>query len=97
VPVNEYGLIMNDQPVLCGPGSSKEYADRVRFIGDQVAVVVAESEEIAAHARDLIEVDYEDLPVEADMLAGDAAQMRSAAPGARQQCRHRITASARVM
>ncbi len=36
VPVNEYGLIMPDQPVLCGPGSSKPYADRVRWIGDQV-------------------------------------------------------------
>ena len=22
VPVNEYGLILDDQPVLCGPGSS---------------------------------------------------------------------------
>ena len=44
VPVNEYGLIMPDQPVLCGPGSSKPFADRVRFIGDQVALVVAESE-----------------------------------------------------
>ncbi len=44
VPVNEYGLIMPDQPVLCGPGSSKPYADRVRFVGDQVALVVAESE-----------------------------------------------------
>lgn len=66
VPVNEYGLIMPDQPVLCGPGSSKPYADRVRFIGDQVAVVVAESEEIAARARDAIVVDYEDLPVVTD-------------------------------
>ena len=34
VPVNEYGLIMPDQPVLCGPGSSKPYTDRVRFVGD---------------------------------------------------------------
>ena len=42
VPANEYGLIMPDQPVLCGPGSSKPYADRVRFVGDQVALVVAE-------------------------------------------------------
>jgi len=25
VPVNEYGLIMPDQPVLCGPGSSKQF------------------------------------------------------------------------
>ena len=66
VPVNEYGLIMPDQPVLCGPGSSKPYADRVRFVGDQVAAIVAESEEIAAQARDLIEVVYEDLPVLGD-------------------------------
>lgn len=68
VPVNEYGLIMPDQPVLCGPGSSKPYADRVRFVGDQVALVVAETEEIAARALDLIEVEYEDLPVVDDPL-----------------------------
>jgi CO/xanthine dehydrogenase Mo-binding subunit len=69
VPVNEYGLIMSDQPVLCGPGSSKPYADHVRFIGDQVAVVVAETEEIAAQARDRIVIEYEDLPVVTDPLA----------------------------
>ncbi len=66
VPNNEYGLIMPDQPVLCGPGSQKPYADRVRFVGDQVAAVVAETEDIAAQARDLIEVTYEDLPVVTD-------------------------------
>ena len=59
VPVNEYGLIMQDQPVLCGPGSSKPYTDRVRFVGDQVAIVIAESEEIAAKGRDLIEVEFD--------------------------------------
>ena len=68
VPVNEYGLGIYDQPVLCGPGSTKPYADRVRFIGDQVALVVAETEEIAARARDLIQVEYEDLPVVTDPL-----------------------------
>jgi len=68
VPVNEYGLIINDQPVLCGPGTSKPYADRVRFIGDQVALVVAEDEQIAARARELITVVYEDLPVVTDPL-----------------------------
>ena len=68
VPVNEYGLIMPDQPVLCGPGSSKPFADRVRFIGDQVALVIAENEAIAAKARDLIMVDYQDLPVITDPL-----------------------------
>lgn len=63
VPVNEYGLQVFDQPVLCGPGSDKPYADRVRFIGDQIAAVVAESEKIAARAVELIEVEYEDLPL----------------------------------
>ncbi len=66
VPVNEYGLIMPDQPVLCGPGSSKPYADRVRFVGDQVAIVIAESEEIAEKGRDLIEVEVDDLIVVTD-------------------------------
>jgi CO/xanthine dehydrogenase Mo-binding subunit len=74
IPVNEYGLIMPDQPVICGPGSSKPGADCVRFVGDQVAVIVAESEKIAEAARRAITVDYEDLPVVADveeaLLAG---------------------------
>ncbi|KAA3647131.1 MAG: aldehyde oxidase [Chloroflexi bacterium] len=69
VPVNEYGLIMPDQPVLCGPGSDKPFAERVRFVGDQIALVVAETEEIAAEARDLIEVEFEDLPVVTDPVA----------------------------
>ncbi|MCK5053729.1 MAG: aldehyde oxidase, partial [Anaerolineales bacterium] len=68
VPVNEYGLIMPDQPVLCGPGSSKPYADRVRFIGDQVALVIADQEAIAAEAVKRIVVEYQDLPVILDPL-----------------------------
>ncbi len=66
VPVNEYGLNIMDQPVLCGPGSAKPFTDRVRFIGDQIAVVVAESEAIAAQGCEAIEVVFEDLPVIAD-------------------------------
>ncbi len=68
VPINEYGLQNNDQPVLCGPGSGKDGGDIVRFIGDQVAAIVAETEVIAAKARDLIVVDYEELPVVVDPL-----------------------------
>lgn len=63
VPVNEYGLQIPDQPVLCGPDSGKPFADRVRFVGDQVAAVIAETEQIAADACDLIEVVFEDLPL----------------------------------
>jgi len=62
VPVNEYGLIMPDQPVLCGPGSAKSGGDIVRTTMDNIAIVVAETEEAAAAARDLIRVDYQDLP-----------------------------------
>jgi CO/xanthine dehydrogenase Mo-binding subunit len=55
VPVNTYGIGEFDQPVLCG--------DVVRYVGDRVALVVAETEEIAAQARALVEVEYEDLPI----------------------------------
>lgn len=68
VPVNEYGLQIPDQPVLCGPGSSKPYTDIVRFVGDQVAVVVARSESAARAALSLIEVEYENLPVLGDPI-----------------------------
>src|SRR5574339_1000023 len=60
VPVNEYGLQWQDQPVLCGPGSAKPGTDVVRFVGDQVAVVVAQTEAQAADAVRLIRVEYED-------------------------------------
>lgn len=92
VPVNEYGLIYNDQPVLCGPGSSKLFTDRVRFIGDQVALVVAETEEIAARGRDLIKVEYEDLPIITDMRAAmrDDATLLHPDRGSNIFCHYRI-------
>jgi CO/xanthine dehydrogenase Mo-binding subunit len=80
VPVNEYGLQWQDQPVLCGPIKSltlsrnrnpeKPGADVVRFVGDQIAAVVAQSEAEAAAAVKLIEVGYEDLPVVTDPVEG---------------------------
>jgi CO/xanthine dehydrogenase Mo-binding subunit len=69
VPVNEYGLIMPDQPVLCGPGSGKPYADRVRFVGDQVALVIAETEQAAMRGAEKIAVEYDPLPVVTDPVA----------------------------
>lgn len=41
--------------------------DRVRFIGDRVAVVAAETREIADEALSLIEVEYEELPAVLDL------------------------------
>ena len=49
------------------PGSEiKDYAlavGRVRFVGDPVAIVVAETRELARDAAELVEVEYEPLPV----------------------------------
>lgn len=72
VPNNEYGLISPDQPVLCGPGSKKPFADRVRTVADQLALVIAESEQVAQQAVKLIHVEYEDLPVITDPVLATA-------------------------
>lgn len=53
--LNGYGLIFPDQPVLC--------KDRVRCIGDAIAAVAADTEEIAEQALLLIKVDYSPLPI----------------------------------
>jgi len=41
-------------------------AERVRFVGDPVALVIARSESIARDAMELIDVDYESLPSSVD-------------------------------
>ena len=51
--VNRIGL-QKDQPVLCD--------EKVRVVGDPVAMVAAETSESAEEAISLIRVDYEDLP-----------------------------------
>ncbi len=58
VPVNEYGLIYKDQPALNG--------DKVRSLFDRVALVIAETQQIAQQACDLIRVEYEPLPLLTD-------------------------------
>ncbi|MCB0115380.1 MAG: aldehyde oxidase, partial [Caldilineaceae bacterium] len=55
VPHNGYGLIMPDQPVLCGVGSTAQ-AEIVRWEADHVAVVVAETAAQAEAAAKLIEI-----------------------------------------
>lgn len=66
VPSNAFGLIEADQPLLC---------DRVvRFTGDRVALVVAETQAAADRAAQLVQVVYEDLPAITDPYAAmDAA------------------------
>jgi CO/xanthine dehydrogenase Mo-binding subunit len=71
VPVNEYGLIMPDQPVLCGP-VHQAGPDRVGSSA-QLALVVAEDEATAAKALRRIVVDFEDLPAITDVESALAA------------------------
>jgi CO/xanthine dehydrogenase Mo-binding subunit/aerobic-type carbon monoxide dehydrogenase small subunit (CoxS/CutS family) len=52
---NRHGLVYPDWPVLCD--------DKVRYLGDAVAIVAADTPEIATAALDLIRVEYEPLPV----------------------------------
>jgi xanthine dehydrogenase YagR molybdenum-binding subunit len=56
----------------------------VRFVGDEVAVVAAESEELAEDALRLIEVEYEPLPFVVDLEGAarpEAPQLHADAPG----------------
>ena len=58
--------------------------DRVRFVGEAVALVVAESAAAAQDAAELIAVDYEDLPAvveAADALLPDAPLLHRDVPG----------------
>lgn len=66
VPNNEYGLTLFDQPVLVGLGSARPGCDISRWEGDQVAMIVAETAEAAARARDLIRIEWEALRVITD-------------------------------
>ena len=52
---NRFGIIVKDEPCLVD--------DKVRRYGDAIAVVAAETPEIVQEAMQLIEVEYEELPV----------------------------------
>src|SRR5262245_28536935 len=60
-PDTRIGRRMRDMPVLA--------IDRVRYVGDRVAAVAADSADLAAEALDLIDVDYDELPTVYDPLA----------------------------
>lgn len=65
-----------DAPAMSRPPLAR---DRVRFVGDPVAVVVAETEAIAVDAAGLIWPEYEELPAVVDMRT--AAEATPLFPG----------------
>ena len=68
LPPNRVGLSLQDTPVLA--------QGKVRFMGEKVAAVAAESLEAADEALSLIEVEYEELPAVFDPVKA----MQSGAP-----------------
>src|SRR5689334_9886006 len=54
IPNCYIGKQIRDMPVLC--------ADVVRFVGDRVAAIAAETRDAAEEAAELMRVDYEELP-----------------------------------
>ena len=69
---NLTGIINKDQPLLA--------VNKVRAVGEPIAMVVAESETAARRALDLIDVSYEDLPAvftPSDALQPDAPLVHS--------------------
>ena len=72
---NAHGVVSIDWPVLCD--------HKVRYAGDAVAIVAADSQDIATAALDLIEVDYEELPAVTNPIAAlqpDAPQVHEERP-----------------
>jgi xanthine dehydrogenase molybdenum-binding subunit len=66
------------------PPHVRVLSEKVRFVGDAVALVAGVTEEIASAALDLIEVEYEELPAVFDVeeaLKPDAPQLYDQFPG----------------
>ncbi len=60
-PNRLHGRVLRDMPFLC--------EERVRFVGDKVAVIAAETPDAAQEAAAAIDIEYEELPAVFDPLA----------------------------
>jgi len=61
-----HGLVVYDWPVLVGPG------ERIRYVGDALALVAAETQDIADRAAALIEAEFDVQPVITDPVQARA-------------------------
>jgi len=70
------GILVPERPALA--------LDRVRYVGEEIAVVVAKTAAAARDAADLIDVDFDDLPVLVgfeNAMAADAPAIHDNIPG----------------
>ena len=67
-----WGVNNKDGSPMAEPGHPPLATEAVRHVGDQVAVVLASSRALARDAGELVAVDYDDLPVVANLEAASA-------------------------
>jgi carbon-monoxide dehydrogenase large subunit len=67
-----WGVNNKDGSPMVEPGHPPLATEVVRYVGDQVAVVLAETRAIARDAAELVDVDYKELPSVADLEAASA-------------------------
>ena len=67
-----WGINSKDGSPMVEPGHPPLVTDAVRYVGDQVAIVLAETRAIARDAAELVDVDYEELPSVADLESASA-------------------------
>ncbi len=71
-----WGITSKDGSPMVEPTHPAMVVDRARHVGDQVAVVIAESPAQAKDAAELVEVEYEELPA----VVGVSAALEAEAP-----------------
>ena len=64
-----WGVNNKDGSPMAEPPHPPLATEVVRYVGDQIAIVLAESRSIAKDAGELVEVDYDELPVVASLEA----------------------------
>jgi len=67
-----WGITNKDGSPMVEPPHPPMAAETVRYVGDQVAVVLAERRSIARDASEQVDVDYEELPAAASLSAACA-------------------------
>jgi len=79
-----WGINNKDGSAMAEPVHPPIVPDTARHVGDQVAVLIAETRELAKDAAEFVFVDYEELPAVASSrsaIAADAPQVWEEAPG----------------
>jgi CO/xanthine dehydrogenase Mo-binding subunit len=71
---HNHGLVIYDWPALVGVGED------IRTVGDALAIVAAETRQIASQALDLIEVELEPLPIVSDPVQAHQPETRPIHP-----------------